>query len=376
MGVLLGFFLCGLINNVYYVVILSAAKSILPGDDAEGRPAYSSLLLAADTPALLAQFCGPMLLYFSFKSRVLCVSVLNAAALLIVASADSIAVRCCGVLLASLCFGLGESACLSALSAFDPSVIAAFSSGTGMAGVAGSALYWSLTSWLGLPWQQAIRTFTLLCPLFAWSFLSLVAPSHSSLVDKPESTDAATQPEPRVRPAAKRRIADLDSLRESRVLGFFLPLFALYTFTFVTNHAVLPHLADGGRNRAAVTYELCFVAYHTCVFSSRAFALSAVQLRSASQLWLLVWAQAFNFGALLLQVHGPHAWRSPHVPILLSVSIGLVAGTAYVHTLNLARQNIPLAFRESAMGLVLTATTAGPILAALLGMALEGALVP
>ena len=123
MGVLLGFFLCGLINNVYYVVILSAAKSILPGDDAEGRPAYSSLLLAADTPALLAQFCGPMLLYFSFKSRVLCVSVLNAAALLIVASADSIAVRCCGVLLASLCFGLGESACLSALSAFDPSVI-------------------------------------------------------------------------------------------------------------------------------------------------------------------------------------------------------------------------------------------------------------
>ncbi len=51
---------------------------------------------------------GLTLLFFSFRSRVVSVSVLNAAALIIVASADSVAVRCCGVLLASLCFGLGE----------------------------------------------------------------------------------------------------------------------------------------------------------------------------------------------------------------------------------------------------------------------------
>ena len=234
-GLQLGFFLCGVINNIYYVVILSAAKSILPGDDADGRPAYSSLLLAADTPALLAQFCGPMLLYFSFRSRVVSVSVLNAAALIVVASADSVAVRCCGVLLASLCFGLGESACLSVLSAFDPSVISAFSSGTGMAGVAGSGLYWALVTWLGLPWHQAVRAFTLLCPVFAWSYLSLIAPSHRRLVDKAEMTEAAGalskhQVHANV-PAAKRRVADLESLRESKVLHFFLPLFTLYTFT-------------------------------------------------------------------------------------------------------------------------------------------------
>jgi battenin len=234
-GPVLGFFLCGVINNIYYVVILSAAKSILPGDDADGRPAYSSLLLAADTPALLAQFCGPMLLYFSFRSRVVSVSVLNAAALIVVASADSVAVRCCGVLLASLCFGLGESACLSVLSAFDPSVISAFSSGTGMAGVAGSGLYWALVTWLGLPWHQAVRAFTLLCPVFAWSYLSLIAPSHRRLVDKAEMTEAVAAPSKHqvhaTVPAAKRRVADLESLRESKVLDFFLPLFTLYTFT-------------------------------------------------------------------------------------------------------------------------------------------------
>ncbi len=50
---------------------------------------------------------------------------------------------------------------------------------------------------------------------------------------------------------------------------------------------------------------------------------------------------------------------------------GTVSGLAYVNTFNLTRHNVRASVRDVVMGVAVCATTAGPIVAALLGIFLE-----
>ena len=132
MSVALGFFLCGIFNNITYVVMLSAAKDILHGS------LVSYVLLADDMPALVAQFMSPFFPGVTFRARVMTVALLNVVALAIVSSVAAPELRLVGVVVASLAFGLGESTFFSLLAHFDVTAISGFSSGTGGAGMLGA----------------------------------------------------------------------------------------------------------------------------------------------------------------------------------------------------------------------------------------------
>ena len=170
-----GFFVCGVLNNVTYVVMLSAAKDILHDS------LVTYVLLADDAPALFAQFVSPFFLGVSFRVRAVAIVVLNVVALVAVTSPSMASYRLLAVMIASFAFGLGESTFFSLLSHFDSTAISAFSSGTGGAGIVGAILqnpithtspnrnlsgagvYYFMRSVMGVSWQTTLRALALVC---------------------------------------------------------------------------------------------------------------------------------------------------------------------------------------------------------------------
>lgn len=210
----LGLFVNGLYNNLGYVVMLSAAKSILP------HASVAYVLLFDDTPAFFAQLLSPLLLKtVSFRARILFIMTLTMTALSMAAYCTAMASASpsglhfpglnrhhemmeahikvieskpavtkfnsqdqCGyaapliaVALTSICFGVGESTFFSMLAVHPSSSIGYFASGTGCAGVVGAGVYFVLI------WLFNAPTALLICamsvPVHAAIFFRIVLPA-------------------------------------------------------------------------------------------------------------------------------------------------------------------------------------------------------
>jgi len=146
------FFLFGLINNVLYVVILSAAMDLLAS---VGSSLPKGLILACNiAPALVVKIGGPYIKgTINYRGRVVFCSCLSFVGIVTVASSSSLLTRLFGIALASFSSGLGEmnylqlSTVYGSLNVpFDLGGIAVgwFASGTGGAGLVGAGLWWIL----------------------------------------------------------------------------------------------------------------------------------------------------------------------------------------------------------------------------------------
>ncbi|KAJ6233491.1 battenin [Anaeramoeba flamelloides] len=157
---ILSFFIFGLLNNLTYVIFLSAAEDLIP----ETLP--KSIVLSCDiVPTLIIKMTAPW--YMSkipYTIRVVLVVLFASSGCLISGFIQNTVIRLLGVVCASISCGLGEITFL-AMCSFYNSSIASWSSGTGFAGVVGSVLYLFLRSVLGLSQQSSL----LFC-----SFLPLV----------------------------------------------------------------------------------------------------------------------------------------------------------------------------------------------------------
>lgn len=125
----------GLMNNICYVVFLTAAENIVAGQ--------AGAVLAADIlPTLVIKLTAPfwahMLPYWARYS--LCAA-FSAASFLIVAFCEPLWLRLAGVACASVGAGWGEVTSLSLLAFYKSSAVTAWSSGTGFAGVGGAGSY-------------------------------------------------------------------------------------------------------------------------------------------------------------------------------------------------------------------------------------------
>ncbi|KAI8057992.1 CLN3 protein-domain-containing protein [Syncephalis plumigaleata] len=119
------------INNLAYVVILSAALDIVGPHVPKG-----TVLLANILPSLAVKLTMPYAIHYIPYS-------------LIIAWSPSIAVSMVGIITASASSGLGEMSWLMLTSLYHPLSVSAFSSGTGAAGVLGAVSFLAMTSWLG-----------------------------------------------------------------------------------------------------------------------------------------------------------------------------------------------------------------------------------
>ncbi|KAH9929970.1 batten's disease protein Cln3 [Amylocystis lapponica] len=213
----LSFFLFGLINNVLYVIILSAALDLVPPSTPKGIIAFCNIF-----PALLVKLGWPYLLKgrIRYARRLIGCCVISITGMIVVASFDILFMRLLGIALASFSSGmnlplstscLGELTFLQLSTRYHPLSVAGhavgyFASGTGAAGVGGAFLWWEVRS-LGVRTGVGISsilplvipaTYYLLLPrpspLLHWTYLTPVTAPYTPLPTADDETVHSFEP--------------------------------------------------------------------------------------------------------------------------------------------------------------------------------------
>ncbi|KIL68388.1 hypothetical protein M378DRAFT_8473 [Amanita muscaria Koide BX008] len=255
----ISFFLFGLVNNVLYVIILSAALDLVPPSTPKGIIAFCNI-----APSFVAKIGWPYVLKgrVRYTKRLLGCCLLSVVGMIVVASFDSLFMRLVGISLASFSCGLGELTFLQMSTTYAPSSVAGrcvgyFASGTGAAGLVGAFLWWELRN-LGVHLGVGMSSvFPLVIP--ATYFFLLPKPSvflESNFYDGPsepvpdlsyapistsEDTDETT-----LLSSSKQTITlsanDKWKLVKPLLLRYMLPLFCVYLFEYTINQGVAPTL--------------------------------------------------------------------------------------------------------------------------------------
>ncbi|KAF9133452.1 battenin CLN3 protein [Linnemannia schmuckeri] len=171
----IAFFTFGIINNLIYVVILSAAVDLVGAKVPKGV-----VLLADIAPSLLVKMIAPYFVHrIPYSARVVLCASLSFSAVVLIAQAEAIPVRLFGVMMASLSSGLGELTFLMLSSFYRLQMVSAWSSGTGGAGLLGALLFLALTSWLGLSISQTLAVVSLFPALMLIAYFVILTNATS-----------------------------------------------------------------------------------------------------------------------------------------------------------------------------------------------------
>ncbi|KAF8368107.1 cln-3.2 [Pristionchus pacificus] len=404
------FWLLGLCNNFAYVIMLSAAKDILEKGTEQpdskvcnetivhrdcSQMSTGSVLLADIIPSLLIKTAAPVLLQnVPFDIRHAAGVVLQASAFVVVAISDTAYLALAGVVLASFGSGLGEVSYLSLSAYFPDSVITAYSSGTGGAGVFGALAYASLTdaAMANLTPKQALLTMLVVPFIFAYAFwwvLHLPPSVHRVRVVEPrswliargeastvapllhDSDDEIEEEEGRAgRDAATvpfnfQALPSKEKWRAIKPLfSYMLPLALVYFAEYFINQGLLELLvfdcAHGFRLAPAAQYRWFQVLYQIGVFVSRTVGGILPWMPAVS---ILAGLQLLNSG--FLTAAAVKTSLLPHFAAGASIVLyeGLLGGSAYVHTFRTMHKEISPSRREFALGVVSIADTFGILLA-------------
>lgn len=138
----------GLINNVLYVIILTAALDLVGPNVPKGV-----VLLADVIPSFAMKLCAPYFIHtVPYSVRVIFFVLISTCGMLLVAltppyiDGGAISTKMVGVVLASTSSGLGELSFLGLTHFYGPFSLAAWGSGTGGAGLVGAGAYALATS--------------------------------------------------------------------------------------------------------------------------------------------------------------------------------------------------------------------------------------
>lgn len=260
----------GLINNVLYVVILSAAQDLV------GSGVPKGLVLLADVlPSFVTKLIAP---YFidrvPYAIRIPLFAFISSAGMLMLALTPpdtSVASKMVGVMLASLSSGGGELSFLGLTHYYGHMSLAAWGSGTGAAGLLGAGLYVLLTDWLGFSVRNSLLASAYLPVVMLISFFLVLprrvlreaakARDYQLLREDDEATSHPVGGTPAVHAASSLlapgpavvvtapsdasrdvspRIADQLRRAKSLVFPYMLPLFLVYLAEYVINQGVSP----------------------------------------------------------------------------------------------------------------------------------------
>ncbi|OJA19793.1 hypothetical protein AZE42_05618 [Rhizopogon vesiculosus] len=291
------FFLFGLINNVLYVIILSAALDLVPPSTPKGIIAFCNI-----TPSLLVKLGWPYLIRgrIRYARRIVSCCVLSFVGMLVIALHESVLSRLFGICLASFSSGLGEMTFWQLSTTFNhPSVggrcVGYFASGTGAAGVVGAFMWWELRG-LGvrtgvgisaiLPFILPLTFFFLLPrptaflhPSSSASYMPIPDDDLETGFDD-ESTPLSAEIIVKSKVSVSISIADKWRLGKPMLLKYMLPLcerLPLY-FEYTINQGVAPTLLYPVPSHGLISkiihsirdyYPLWQLVYQITVFLSR-----------------------------------------------------------------------------------------------------------
>lgn len=425
------FFLFGLINNVLYVVILTAAHDLV------SPTTPKSLVLLADIlPAFLLKLSLPLFvnnantmsggtsnttgLGINYKLRLFLVVALSSVGIILTSLPSSLFIVLGGVVLASFSSGLGETTFLQLSHYYSNEskginsnsvtltnlAIHGWSSGTGAAGLVGSGLVLVLTTFLSLPIAWVLRACALMPFVHLWIYFGfLPAPTlnRSSSATNSLIDDALENNDDQLRLLDNQttdvninnpniNVIDLDletdeMLLESKrgifetilprikkyFLIYMLPLSIVYFAEYVINQGVAPTMLFPLDETPFTTFRDSYVAYGTLyqvgVFISR----SSGSFIRFKKLYLLGFLQFINLIVCILQslyMFIPNIW----IVFLLILYEGLLGGAAYVNTFMSVSEDIENDEREFALGCVGISDSFGIVAAAGLSLWLEPSL--
>lgn len=381
------FWIFGLINNVLYVVILSAAVDIV------GPTLPKSLVLLADIlPAFIIKLLAPFFIHkIAYKRRVWSLIVFSCLGMLLV-SIKRLSFCLTGIVLASLSSGFGEVTFLQLTHIYKQVGLNGWSSGTGGAGLVGSAVYMLLTSMLNIPVKVSLLVFSVL-PFGFLLYFRLDGSHHDAGSDNDiqpflnfegmdDQTDTPSQGAYSVAKSntiakfANHFLKTCSKLKEL-VIPFMLPLTTVYLFEYLINQAVSPTLLfplnDKGMPFFFRKYRDIYVTYGTLyqlgVFISR----STASLFRMKRLYFLSALQGVNLIFTILQSWS-YILHTPWPIMCLIFYEGLLGGASYVNTFLNILEKLPPEKREFGLGSVSIADSFGVLVAAIIGLVLEPAL--
>lgn len=269
------------------------------------------------------------------------VLVLQVAGFIVTAQSISMTMSITGIVFTSIASGLGEVTFLSYSSKFDKRVVSGWSSGTGMAGLAGAGVY-SLLTYVITP-RVTILVMLVVPVVMACTFWILIVHPKSNTLDSVasrrllESNDTSTNNDFDMN-TTESSLSVFNSEDETTftyklklvkplILKFMLPLGLVYFFEYFINQGFFELLYFPDTIEHKKQYRWYQTLYQLGVFASR----SSVQFIQIDKLWILPVLQGINFLLFLMQILTPFM-SSMYVAMILIVYEGLLGGGAYVNT--------------------------------------------
>ncbi|KAG8160574.1 hypothetical protein KVR01_010110 [Diaporthe batatas] len=404
--VLVAFWLFGLINNVLYVIILSAAQDLI------GNLPKGIVLLADVMPSFVTKLVAPYFIHrVPYSVRVLIFAGLSATGMLLIAltpATGAVPLKMLGVVLASLSSGGGELSFLGLTHYYGHMSLAAWGSGTGGAGLAGAGLYVMLTTWMGFSVRDSLLASAFLPAVMLLSFFVVLprgplrhgaapksyealpgrdladddvdvdvddmpAGSASSSLLAPGPAVATTAYSAHHHPAPQHGGGSLVAhLRRARalVVPYMLPLFMVYVAEYTINQGVSPTLLfpleSSPFTRHRDFYPFYNFLYQVGVFISR----SSTPFVRIHHVYIPSFLQVGNL--VLLALHALLNFiPSVYIVFLVVFWEGLLGGAVYVNTFAEIIENVPVEDREFSLGATSVADSAGICLAGFISMAVE-----
>jgi len=391
--VVVAFWLFGLINNVLYVIILSAAQDLV------GSLPKGVVLLADVMPSFLAKLICPYFIHrVPYNVRILVFISLSTVGMLMVAltpPTKSVAVKMVGVVLASLSSGGGELSFLGLTHYYGQVSLAGWGSGTGAAGLVGAGLYVALTEWWGFGVKDSLL-FSACLPAVMFASFFVILPrgplreasrqkEYEAVPDDEDEDDethrqanqSLLNPELGSATSASLRNSPdhhsfAQNLRRARALlyPYMLPLFLVYVAEYTINQGVAPTLLFPVESAPFKEYRGFYpfygFLYQLGVFISR----SSTPFIRIHHLYVPSFLQVGNLSLLIL--HSLYFFiPSVYVVFIIIFWEGLLGGAVYVNTFAEILEKVPKEDREFSLGSASVSDSAGICVAGFIGIALE-----
>ncbi|KAL2423236.1 Protein btn1 [Exophiala dermatitidis] len=397
--VCVAFWLFGLINNVLYVIILSAALDLVGPNVPKGV-----VLLADVIPSFLTKLCAPYFIHaVPYPVRILIFVGLSAAGMLLIALTPSytdggtIATKMAGVILASLSSGGGESTFVGLVHYYGPFSLAAWGSGTGGAGLIGAGAYAIATTSLGLSVKTTLLASACLPAVMLLSFF-LVLPLgplrvHSKLHhgvadlagnDENEDIDytqreglLSSESAPKPVFASQRTPSSAwksftHNLARSKALffPFMLPLLLVYVAEYTINQGVSPTLLFPLRETSFKHFRAFYPTYNAIYQAGVFISRSSTPFLRVHNLYVPSFLQVANL--VILTLHAVFNFI-PNVYIIFAIIFweGLLGGLVYVNTFAEISDTIPKEDREFSLSATTVSDSGGICIAGFISMAVE-----
>ncbi|KAI5800131.1 batten's disease protein Cln3 [Geopyxis carbonaria] len=366
------FWTFGLINNVLYVVILSAALDLV------GPALPKSIVLLADVvPSFGTKLVAPYFIHLlPYRIRVLILVALSFIGMQMVAWAGTLPTRLLGVVMASISSGLGELSFLGMSHHYGQYAIPFWSSGTGAAGLIGAALYVCATSWIEWSVRSSLMAFGFLPVIMLFAFFVLLPqdPLRSSRIGYQALRDdiGETEESPQNSPNSNNLTENLKRTR-SLFFPYMLPLLLVYIGEYTINLGVAPTLlyplSKMPFNHYRDAYPMYNTVYQLGVFISR----SSTPFIRVRRLYPPSFLQLGNLAILII-----HAMFNfiPSIYVIFAVIFweGLLGGLVYVNTFAEIMDGHQGEEREFSLAACTVADSGGICIAGLLSLVLEPSL--